>query len=182
MNKTKFPERVWLAAGFRALTTDGPAAIRVEALARNLGATKGSFYWNFDDLPSFKRAMLDLWRESVAQEIENVILAEPEISKRLSLLTARAAEPAPEEFGGRRVEPAMRAWAFSDPAVLVVVKEVDEIRLSLVAELMGDIGQNDPALTQLVYGAFIGLDDLASKGSADIGAALNLLLRLVAEH
>ncbi len=182
MNKTKFSEKAWLAAGFRALTTDGPTAIRAEALARNLGATKGSFYWNFDDLPSFKGAMLGLWRDGVVQEIEDFILAEPDKFKRLKLLAARAAEPAPAEFGGRRVEPAMRSWALTDPAALVVVSEVDEIRLSLVTNLLSDIGQNDPALAQLLYGAFIGLDDLASKGRADIGIALEILLRIVAEH
>ena len=182
MNKIKFTEEAWLAAGFRALTTDGPTAIRAEALARSLGATKGSFYWNFDDVPSFKRAMLSLWRDGVVQEIESYVLAEPDKFKRLRVLTARAAKPAPDKFGGRRVEPAMRAWALTDPVALAVVSEVDEIRLSLVEKLLCDIGQNDPALVQLVYGAFIGLDDLASKGRVDIVIALGALLTIVAEH
>ena len=182
MNKTKFSKEAWLAAGFRALTTNGPTAIRAEALARDIGATKGSFYWNFDDLPSFKFAMLNLWRDAVVQEIESYILAEPDKFQRLRVLTARAAKPAPDEFGGRRVEPAMRSWALTDPAALVVVSEVDEIRLSLVAKLLCDIGQNEPALVQLVYGAFIGLDDLASKGRADTGNALEVLLKVVAER
>lgn len=180
MNKTKFSKEAWLAAGFGALTTDGPNAIKAEALARSLGATKGSFYWNFDDIASFVEAMLGLWRNSVVQEIEDVFLAEPEKSARLRLLVDRAAKPAPVEFGGRRVEPAMRSWALANPAVLAVVKEVDEIRLSFVTKLLRDVGQNDPALPQLVYGAFIGLDDLASKGSADIQSGLEVLLRLVA--
>lgn len=179
MNKIKFSEESWLAAGFRALTTDGPTAVRAEVLARNLGATKGSFYWNFADLSSFKRAMLNLWRDSVIQEIDTYILAEPDKLKRLEVLAARAAKPAPDEFGGCRVEPAMRSWALTDPMALAVVNEVDEIRLSLVAKLLSDIGQNEPALAQLVYGAYIGLDDLTSKGNADIGVALEVLLRMV---
>jgi len=181
MNKVKFPEEVWLSAGFRALTTNGPTAIRAEALARSLGATKGSFYWHFTDLPSFKKAMLNLWRSSVVQEIDTYILAEPDTFKRLKVLTDYASKPAPEEFGGRRVEPAMRSWSLTDSTVLTVVNEVDEIRLSLIAKLLTDIGRNDPALTQLLYGAFIGLDDLASKGHADIKTALEVLLKIVTE-
>lgn len=179
MNKIKYSEKAWLAAGFQALTTDGPTAIKAEVLARSLGATKGSFYWNFSDLLSFKRAMLNLWRDAVVDEIEHHILIETNKLKRLEVLVARAASPAPEEFGGRRVEPAMRSWALTDPAALAIVSEVDEIRLTLIANLLSDIGQNDPALVQLVYGAFIGLDDLTSKGSADIKNALEILLRVV---
>ena len=74
-----------------------------------------------------------------------------------------------------------RVTPLTDPAALVVVSEVDEIRLSLVAKLLCDVGQHDPALAQLVYGAFIGLDDLASKGRADIGNALEVLRIVVAE-
>lgn len=181
MNKIKFSEEAWLAAGFRALTTDGPTAIRAEALARNLGATKGSFYWNFADLSFFKNAMLGLWRDRVVEDIEHCILAEPDKFKRLEELVAYAAHPAPDEFGGRRVEPAMRSWALTDPAALAVVNEVDKIRLSLVANLLSDIGKNDPVLVQLIYGAFIGLDDLTSKGSADMASALDVLLKMVLE-
>jgi AcrR family transcriptional regulator len=179
MNKIKFSEEAWLAAGFRALTTDGPTAIRAEALARNIGASKGSFYWNFADLPSFKLAMLGLWQDGVVQEIENLLLAEPDKLERLNLLAAHAANAAPDEFGGRRVEPAMRSWALTDSSVLAVVNQVDKIRLSLIAKLLGDIGKSDPALAHLVYGAFIGLDDLASKDSADIGKSLDVLLGMI---
>ena len=75
----------------------------------------------------------------------------------------------------------MRAWALTEPSALAVVNEVDEIRLSLVTKLLGDIGKRDPALVHLVYGAFIGLDDLASKGRADIGNSLDVLLKVVLE-
>lgn len=181
MNKTRFPQEAWLAAGFRALTSDGPTAIRVEALARNLGATKGSFYWNFDDLPSFKRRMLEHWRDRVAQEIETISAVDPNRSMRLNLLIAQAAESAPDRFGGRRVEPAMRSWALTDPAALEVVNHVDHIRLAFLAKILGDIGQGDPAVVHLVYGAFIGLTDLAAKGTADIDAALKALLKVVSK-
>jgi len=181
MNKIKFSEEVWLAAGFRALTTDGPTAIRAEALARSLGATKGSFYWNFADLPTFKRAMLNLWRDAVVREIDTYILSEPDKFRRLKVLATYAAKPSPDEFGGYRVEPAMRSWALTDREALAIVNEVDEIRLSLVAKLLSDIGQNEPALAQLLYGAFIGLGDLTSKGSANITIALDVLLKLLSE-
>ena len=53
----------WIAAGWRALVRGGPAAVRIEALARDLGVTKGSFYGYFTDRAALLAAMLAQWRE-----------------------------------------------------------------------------------------------------------------------
>jgi len=39
----------WLRAARLALLRGGVEAVRVEKLARDLGVTKGSFYWHFKD-------------------------------------------------------------------------------------------------------------------------------------
>ena len=41
-------------AGFRALSAEGPQGIRVEAIARQLKLSKGSFYWHFKDVQALK--------------------------------------------------------------------------------------------------------------------------------
>ncbi len=179
MSTTKLTRQDWLAAGFRALSVDGPTAIRAEALARDLKSTKGSFYWHFADLPAFKGAMLTLWREKVATEIIAEVMSEEDKHARFQLLARSAAQPAPEEFGGRRIEPAIRAWALSDPIVLSFLEEMDGLRIGFIQSLLKDIGLNDPTLAQLIYGAYIGLDDLASKERADIQKALEALLALM---
>ncbi|HYP55470.1 MAG TPA: helix-turn-helix domain-containing protein, partial [Solirubrobacterales bacterium] len=48
MPATRTPRTAWVEEGLRALATGGPDAVRVEALARALGVTKGGFYWHFD--------------------------------------------------------------------------------------------------------------------------------------
>lgn len=179
MKTTKLNRQDWLAAGFRALSIDGPAAIRAEALARDLKSTKGSFYWHFADLPAFKMAMLELWKEKVAVEIMAAVMSESDKYQRLQVLAKAAAEPAPDEFGGRRIEPAMRAWALSDPSVLAALAEIDKLRVGFIQSLLADIGLKDPTLAQLLYGAYIGLDDLASKDRANIQKSLEVLLKLM---
>jgi AcrR family transcriptional regulator len=179
MKSPKLTQQDWLAAGFRALSTDGPTAIRAEALARDLKTTKGSFYWHFADLPAFKAAMLKLWREKVALEIIEEIMAEDDKHIRLELLAKNAARPAPDEFGGRSIEPAIRAWALSDPIVFAALKEMDEMRIAFVQSLLNDIGIDDPTTAELLYGAYIGLDDLASKNKANIEMAMNKLLGFI---
>ncbi len=169
----------WLAAGFRALATDGPAALRAEALARSLGTTKGSFYWHFKDLPDYKRQMLMLWRTKVATEVIDAVEKTPSGAAQLQDLLIRAAGPAPAAFGGRAIEPAVRAWSLTDPDVKAALADVDAIRCAFVAKLLSDMGLTDPHLPQAVYAAYLGLDDLTAKGSGDIATGLPALMTLI---
>src|ERR1041385_3058034 len=56
----------WLRATRLALLTGGPDAVRVEPLARELGVTKGSFYWHFGDRADLLEALLVEWEEETA--------------------------------------------------------------------------------------------------------------------
>ena len=53
----------WLRAGLQALTASGPEALKAEPLARRLETTKGSFYWHFEDVPRYRQALLNFWRD-----------------------------------------------------------------------------------------------------------------------
>ncbi len=169
----------WLAAGFRALAAEGPGALRAEPLARRLNTTKGSFYWHFKDVPDYKRQMLQLWREKVATEVIDAVEQTPGVAAQLQHLLARAALPPPEQFGGRAIEPAVRAWALTDPDVKAALSEVDAIRTAFVAKLLSEFGLTDPDLPQAIYAVYLGLDDLTAKGSGDIATGLPALMKLV---
>ena len=172
----------WLAAGFRALAKDGPAALRAEALARGLGTTKGSFYWHFAGVPAFKAAMLALWQQKVASEIIEIVLAEPDPMQRLHVMAREAVRPPPDEFGGRATEPAMRAWALVDADVMAALVLLDQQRLAFLEQLLLGIGQEDAALAQVMYAAYLGLDDLSAKHGLDMAVGLERLMTLVLER
>lgn len=177
MAKQKLSKQDWLAAGFRALAADGPGALRAEALARGLQTTKGSFYWHFADLPAYKSAMLTLWQDKAATAIIEEVLKEPDPRTRLELLIKQAATDPPDAFGGGAIEPAIRAWALTDSAVMARLREVDQARIAFVEQLLRDVGQPDPVLARLFYAAYLGTDDLAAKHGMD---AEPLLARLIA--
>src|SRR3954462_3782441 len=66
MAKVATPRERWIEGGLDALASGGPDAVRIEALAKDLGVTKGGFYWHFADRRSLLDAMLDVWeREGV---------------------------------------------------------------------------------------------------------------------
>ena len=168
----------WIAAGFRALATDGPQAIKAEKLARELGTTKGSFYWHFKDVPAFHAAMLALWEKLAVGGVIEETSAAPQPAAQLRALMARAVAPAPERFGGTNVEPAIRAWALQNTLVAQGVAQVDTARMTYLRSLLTDCGI-DQANAVLLYGAYVGLDHLQSREIAETAEALSDLVELL---
>jgi AcrR family transcriptional regulator len=132
-------EADWVDAGLVALGREGQTGIRVERLARALGATKGSFYWHFRDRSALESAILDVWDErSTAAILAQVAGPEPaEVRLReLGRLVTDAAEP------GQllEMERAIRAWAAFDRVVAERVGAVDQQRLAAISALFRGCG------------------------------------------
>lgn len=168
----------WIAAGFRALTAIGPSALKAEPLARTLGATKGSFYWHFTDVPAFQNAMLRFWAENAVEriivEVEKAPTAAMKL-RRLSQLVQTEGEP----YGGVGTEPAIRAWARSDPRVAEELARVDAGRVAYLAQLLKQLGIGNPDMPKLIYAALIGLEEMASRSSDPSIKPLETLIDLV---
>ena len=168
----------WIIEGFRALSELGSKALKAEVLARRMNSTKGSFYWHFKDVPSFHAAMLAHWREKAVSDIIDALSVIPEPQARFRRLATMASEAAPERYGGFAVEPAIRAWSLHDPLVAAGVAEVDRARMSYLSELLV-FCDRPPELAVLVYGAYVGLDDLASRGTSGTVEALSDLVERI---
>lgn len=171
----------WIAAGFRALSTDGPNGLRVEPLARAMKVSKGSFYWHFSDLAAFRTAMLDFWQ---AQATEAIItrssVGAPAPERRLEQLIHAATEPVPADLGGAGVERALREWARQDPAAASVRRAVDARRLSYLERLFTEAGSPAAARhARTLYAALIGFEELDEGAVAATRAGLLALLALL---
>jgi len=66
---TRTPRSGWIDEGLRALAAGGPDAVRIEALARTLGVTKGGFYGHFSHRKALLEAMLDSWERMSTDEV-----------------------------------------------------------------------------------------------------------------
>jgi AcrR family transcriptional regulator len=124
----------WIEEGLAALAAGGPDAVRVEALAKRLGVTKGGFYGSFAHRDALLEAMLDTWeRESTDEVLERVERegGDPRTRiRRAGVLT----------FSGTRLLPidlAVRDWARRDEAVAVRLRRVDNRRMALLREMIG---------------------------------------------
>jgi len=131
--KQRLGRNEWIRTGLEVLMEDGESGVAVEALARRLGVTKGSFYWHFENRKALLTALLEAWeREGTSQIIETVErdAEDPKIRlRKLVLTTVRVTE-----FD--RLEGALRSWAMSSPEARRAVQRVDRRRLGYVVDLL----------------------------------------------
>ncbi|MCY7309050.1 MAG: TetR/AcrR family transcriptional regulator [Rhodoferax sp.] len=172
----------WVWAGFRALVQGGPQALRVEPIARELGTTKGSFYWHFADLAALRTAMLEAWEQVATADITAAVQQSGlPAYEQLLLLVEKVSAPPDAEAGGNAVEPAIRDWGRTDPIARQVLERVDCQRLTDLRDFFGATGLVPTAAAQaaaVFYATVIGLESLRLTA----GMSMREPLRAVAER
>lgn len=172
MKRQRLSRKSWIDAGLKALIKKGPGALAAEPLARDLGTTKGSFYWHFKDVPDFQKAVIQQWQSNA---FANVVEA---------LSEAGSPEERLRRFGRQvvtnRQDCAMRTWARTDKSAAKAVSQVDAERLTYVANLLSQLGVGNEDFARSCLGALIGLPELGSKTSAfaSFEALVDLVLAL----
>jgi AcrR family transcriptional regulator len=139
---TRTPPSKWIEEGLRALAVGGPDAVRVEALARGLGVTKGGFYNHFDDRPALLAEMLDAWeRVGVDRVMDRVESEGGDARAKLRRLFALVAS------GGDlvKIELAIRDWARRDKVVAKRLKRIDNRRMDYMRSLFGAFCSDEEA-------------------------------------
>ncbi len=125
MAVARTPRRTWIEEGLRALSAGGPDAVRIEALARALGVSKGGFYGYFDDRRALLDEMLDTWeRRSTDEVIERV-------EREGGDAMARARRAGALTFSSELlpIDLAVRDWSRREPAVAERLRRVDNRRM-----------------------------------------------------
>jgi AcrR family transcriptional regulator len=124
----------WIQAALLRLATHGLADVRVELLARDLGVSKGSFYWHFRDRTDLQEKMLAAWESSELRGMDDQG-SDLSTAVRWAHFIARASDP--ERI---RLEVAMRGWAREDEKVAATLALIERKRAHLIAEVLADVG------------------------------------------
>ncbi|MDQ3693080.1 MAG: TetR/AcrR family transcriptional regulator [Chloroflexota bacterium] len=125
----------WADAALRAMAEGGVGAVAINKLAKELGATRGSFYWHFADRAALIKAALLRWERlgitDVVAEMEHI--ADP----RLQLQHGYRAAFSNLEEGD--IEAALSAHA-SDPLIAPFLERVAVARLRTLRQVYDAMG------------------------------------------
>jgi AcrR family transcriptional regulator len=160
MNATSKPERSrlsaddWELAALQLIAEQGVGALAVEALARRLGVTKGSFYWHFRTREALLQAALERWEQYGEREIISQIELIADPRERLPELFRRVAH----ELQPHRVYAALLK-ALDHPLVVPVMARVSSRRTEFLetAYRQAGLGPSDALnRARLTYAAYVG--------------------------
>jgi AcrR family transcriptional regulator len=141
----------WMKAARLALLRGGVEAVRVELLARELGVTKGSFYWHFRDREELLDALVREWETELLDDIIPRLQGRRGLSALRSLVKVMIARVPLSESGLVPSDAAMFTWASVSPEVAKRVNSGERKRLRLLNDLIGD-----PRRVELIYLVWLG--------------------------
>jgi AcrR family transcriptional regulator len=150
----------WIDAALTLLLQSGPDAVAVQPIARQLGTTKGSFYWHFSSRDDLLRATLTRWETAAGDDLIASVDARTANS-------GKKAEAFVEEVtAGERPGELMLLAGTNHPDVAAAVERVARKRIDYLARQLRNSGLT-PAAAQrralLVYTAYLGYAVLAAS-------------------
>jgi len=146
----------WTKAALAAIADKGTANVSVERLARELGATKGSFYWHFKDRPALIDAALQRWERDFTDRIIERLSDIADPRERFGKLL----ESSFEDHPGVLIDANLLAAA-DDPPVGAALERVARKRLAFVDKIFAELGAaggSERAI--LAFSAYVGLAQL----------------------
>jgi AcrR family transcriptional regulator len=139
-----------------ALAAGGPDAVRIEALAKDLGVSKGGFYWHFEDRQALIEETLDAWEKSGTEDVIATVDRGPADARDKLRRLFELAPAAKRLFA---VELALRDWSRRDRAIARRLRRVDNRRMRYLRSLFAQFCTEEDeveARAMLAYSLFIG--------------------------
>jgi len=145
----KLTRQAWIEAGMQMLARHGVDGVRITALARRLGVTRGSFYWHFKDRDDILEAMLTAWEAETAEQFGKAGEAPSGLERIRALIREN------QMSLGRLPDVAIFAWAASDSTVARRVSAVERRRLDFITKALRDGGHSRGRAERISFIAYL---------------------------
>jgi AcrR family transcriptional regulator len=153
LKPTPLGENDWVDAATEILIQENVRGIRIDALCKKLGVTKGSFYWHFQSRGDLLKAMLTSWRRRMTLNIiQNVSNAAENSRVRLHQLIALPRRSRSPAFA--QIEQSIRDWGRRVEQAEDAVTEVDRIRFEYFFQLFHELGFDEKEARLRAYMAY----------------------------
>lgn len=171
----------WLQTGLMLLKTEGPTALTVDRLCKEVDRSKGSFYFHFGSIDPYKETLLLYWEAQHTQMVEDYVASQPNPQAQRIAVPIIAAEL---DDG---VERAIRVWAHTEPPARQLIARVDARRIGFVAQLIAKTDGLELSeareLATIEYAAFLGFQHLMSGSTAEQRQSMfQRVLRLISPN
>ncbi|MEL7098052.1 MAG: TetR/AcrR family transcriptional regulator [Pseudomonadota bacterium] len=172
--KHRFRAEDWVHLGLSRLSEGGAEAVKLEAICAAAGLTRGSFYYHFEDHPTFLVALAEQWKARQTDDIA----AEHAKGGTAEALTAAALTI------DYRLELGIRELARRHPAIDETVTAADKVRLDVLSRLYSNrfgLPQEEAHdLAFFEYAAFSGMillsPDLPKESQQNLAAKYDALM------
>ena len=157
----------WIQAALGSISRDGLAAVSVEGLARDLGVTKGSFYWHFSSREDLLREALATWEQAMGLDVAVRFKGIADPRERLRILMFAAFE----DRDNGLLFAALSATS-SDPLVQPVLQRVSERQMALGTSSLRALGFSQEEARRraiFLYSAYAGYFSLQRATPGTIG-------------
>ncbi|MGE3830704.1 MAG: TetR/AcrR family transcriptional regulator [Parvibaculaceae bacterium] len=155
----------WLTQALDLLAREGQAKLRIDAICKAVGVTKGSFYWHFKDRDDFVHSVVQFWSD----RFTDPVMARVAQTSGSALDRLRALMHTVSEGGFARYDVSIRAWAAQDPELVAsMVKAVDKRRIAFVSSLFAEMGvePQDAEMRARACIAYLSFEEAALAKSA----------------
>jgi AcrR family transcriptional regulator len=149
----------WEQAALDQIAGQGVSALAIEALARRLGVTKGSFYWHFPTREALLKAALKRWETHDTDNLFGLVEPIADPRRRLRELFRRSGR----EAKTHAIYSALLR-ALDHPLVQPVMERVSRRRMDFLTQAYRQIGLDKRAAAhraRLAYAAYVGFLQLA---------------------
>lgn len=154
IERTRLSAVDWEQAALDLIAKQGVGAVAVEALARQLGVTKGSFYWHFPNREALLKAALERWEKQDTDQVLGQVASISDPRARLCELFRRTGR----EAKSHAIYSALLR-AVDQPTVQPVMARVSQRRLDFLTLAYRQVGMTRTVAARrarLTYAAYVG--------------------------
>jgi len=131
----------WLLSALEIFVAEGIDAVRITRLAKDLGLTRGSFYWHFENREDLIDALVSYWKDKNTRAITESVANASNLAEGIfrffeTCIDAVLFDP--------RLDLALREWARRSSEVRNMVDSEDEARITSLCEFFTRFGYTMP--------------------------------------
>ena len=131
----------WLLKALDIFVAEGIDAVRITRLARDLGVTRGSFYWHFRNREDLIDALVSYWKDKNTEAITESVSHAGDLADGIFRFFETCIDTARFD---PRLDLALREWARRSAKVRTLVDREDEARIKALCDFFSRFGYAMP--------------------------------------